>query len=72
MAERLGVHPQTLLKLRRAAKSPFRQGRDYRFAGLSTGKLQWHPEAAEASFTEMHHVPASKVETFSRGMDVAR
>jgi hypothetical protein len=72
MAERLGVHAQTLLKLRRSSLSPFKQGRDFRFAGLSTGKLQWNIEAAETSFTTMRHVPASEVEAFSREMAIAR
>jgi hypothetical protein len=72
MAERLGVHAQTLLKLRRSAMSPFRQGRDFRFAGLGTGKLQWHIDAAEAAFTNMRQVPASEVEAFSRELAIAR
>ena len=72
MAKRLGVHPQTLLRLRRSSLSPFKQGRDFRFAGLSTGKLQWLPEAAEAAFTSMHQVPASEVEAFSRELAIAR
>jgi hypothetical protein len=72
MAEKLGVHPQTLLKLRRSPCSPFKQGRDFRFAGLSTGKLQWEVEAAEAAFTGMRQVPASEVEAFSRELAIAR
>lgn len=72
MAERLGVHSQTLLKLRRSAQSPFQQGRDFRFAGLSTGKLQWNLHAAEDSFTKMRQIPASEVETYSRGLAIAR
>lgn len=72
MAQRLGVHAQTLLKLRRSAQSPFKLGRDFRFAGLSTGKLQWHIRAAEDSFTTMRHVPASEVEAFSQELAIAR
>ena len=71
MAKRLGVHSQTLLKLRRSSLSPFKQGRDFRFAGLSTGKLQWHLQAAEAAFTTMRQIPASEVETFSRELAIA-
>jgi len=72
MAKCLGVHPQTLLKIRRSAQSPFQQGRDFRFAGLSTGKLQWNAAAAEVSFTTMRQVPASEVEAFSQELALAR
>lgn len=72
MAQRLGVHAQTLLKLRRSPQSPFKPGRDYRFAGLSTGKLQWNIPAAELAFTNMHQIPASQVETYSRELAIAR
>lgn len=72
MAEHLGVHAQTLLKLRRSRISPFKQGRDFRFAGLSTGKLQWNVLAAEEAFTTMRQVPASEVEAFSRELAIAR
>lgn len=72
MAEHLGVHAQTLLKLRRSHRSPFQQGREFRFAGLSTGKLQWNIAATEAAFTAMHQIPASEVETYSRELAIAR
>lgn len=70
MAEHLGIHPQTLLKLRRSPQSPFRQGRDFRFAGLSTGKLQWHIEAAEAAFTAKRCIPCDQVETYGMRLSV--
>ena len=35
MAEVLGIHPQTLRKLRRHQITPFKEGRDYRWVGLS-------------------------------------
>lgn len=72
MAKHLGVHAQTLLKLRRSPHSPFKQGREFRFAGLSRGKLQWHVEATEAAFTAIHQIPASQVETYSRELAIAR
>jgi len=36
MAQVLGIHPQTLRKLRRHQITPFKEGRDYRWVGLST------------------------------------
>lgn len=63
MAEHLGIHEQTLLKLRRSKQSPFKQGHDFRFAGLSTGKLQWHLENAEAAFTANRCIPPDQVKS---------
>lgn len=52
MAEVLGIHRQTLLRMRRSPSSPFIEGRDFRWAGLgTTSNLQWHVEATEATFT---------------------
>mgnify|MGYP003135970792 CR=1 FL=1 len=42
MAERLGIHKQTLLEIRRKSAT-FKRTRDWRNTGLSTrGPLQWH------------------------------
>ena len=66
MAELLGIHPQTLLKIRRSSPSIFKSGRDFRNTGLSTrGPLQWHPLQADKTFTNAKRVPPEQVETFA-------
>ena len=66
MAEFLGIHPQTLLTIRRTSPSIFKRGRDYRRSGLSTrGPLQWHAENTDRSFTNAKRIPPQEVETFS-------
>ena len=37
MADRLGIHPKTLLRLRKKQLSPFQEGTHYRYGGLTTG-----------------------------------
>jgi len=67
MARVLGIHPQTLRKLRRSQKNLFKQGRDYRWIGLSTSStLQWHVLSASQAFTDFRRMPAEAVETYSR------
>ena len=67
MSDHLGIHRQTLLKMRRSDLSPFKEGRDYRWNGLTAnGKLQWNKENAEQAYTGFLREPASQVETFSR------
>ena len=66
MAQVLGIHPQTLRKLRRHQITPFKESRDYRWVGLSTSStLQWHVHSASQSFTDFRRMPASQVETFA-------
>lgn len=66
MAERLRVHPKTLLKLRRQPYSPFVEGLHYRRGGLTTlAPLQWQPEATEAAFTGFRRIDPAQVETFA-------
>ena len=66
MANRLGIHPKTLLRLRKQPHSPFQEGQHYRYGGLTTGApLQWFPERTEASFTNFRRIDVSAVETFS-------
>ena len=66
MARELGIHPQTLRKLRRHQITPFKEGRDYRWVGLSTSSnLQWHLRSANQSFTDFRRMPAGAVETFA-------
>ena len=68
MARVLGIHPQTLRKLRRSKTSLFKQGRDYRWVGLSTNShLQWHVQSASSSYTAFQRSPADRVETYGRG-----
>jgi hypothetical protein len=67
MARRFGIHPKTLLKLRAAYFSPFREGEHYRRRGLTTrAPLHWHPVRAEEAFTGFKRVDPSSVEAFSR------
>jgi len=66
MAERLGIHPKTLLRLRKQLRSPFQEGTHYRYGGLTTGApLQWSPEPTDQAFTDFKRLPISAVETFS-------
>jgi len=66
MAERLGIHPKTLLRLRKQLRSPFQEGTHYRYGGLTTGApLQWFPEPTDQAFTDFKRLPISAVETFS-------
>ena len=66
-ADALGIHPQTLRKLRRHQISLFQEGRDYRWVGLSTSStLQWHVLSASQAFTDFRRMPAEAVETYSR------
>jgi hypothetical protein len=67
MSDHLGIHRQTLLKMRRSDLSPFKEGRDYRWNGLTAnGKLQWNKENAELAYTGFLREPVSQLETFSR------
>ena len=68
MARVLGIHPQTLRKLRRSQINLFKQGRDYRWIGLSTSShLQWHVLSASKAYTDFQRLPAERVETYARG-----
>jgi hypothetical protein len=42
MADHLGLHKQKLLRQRRSRVSPFKEGRDYRWSGLTTGESLRH------------------------------
>ena len=65
MATHLRVHKTTLLDLRRLTKT-FREGRDFRRAGLSKrGTIQWHPIKAEEAFSNSKRIPVASVETFA-------
>ena len=66
MAEHLGIHYQTLLRLRRDKRSAFREGHCYRRTGFSSqATLQWHLERTEEAFTSLHIQPASQIETYA-------
>ena len=66
MAKVLGIHPQTLRKLRRHQITPFKEGRDYRWVGLSTSStLQWHVHSASQAFTDFRRMPAEALETYA-------
>ena len=72
MADRLGIHPKTLLRLRKQQHAPFAEGTHYRYGGLTTGApLQWFPELTDQAFTDFRRVPVSAVETFSALESVA-
>ena len=66
MAARLGIHPKTLLRLRRSYLSPFREGVHFRYAGLTTkAPLQWQADLSEAAFTGFARVDPATVEAFT-------
>jgi len=66
MAAHLGIHRSTLLRLRRDARSPFRDAHHYRRTGLSAqATLQWHLKRTEEAFTSLHIQPADQIETFA-------
>jgi len=70
MAEHLGIHKQTLLELRRAKRSPFKETRDFRWAGItSTGRLQWNRDAADLAFTRFKRITPPSRETFAAARD---
>jgi hypothetical protein len=65
MAGVLGIHPKTLLALRRHPRSPFVEGREFRRAGISTkARFQWRIDLAEQAFTGFRRIDPSQVETF--------
>ena len=65
MAAILGIHRQTLLRLRRSNFSPFVEGRDFRWSGMTTNSnLQWHVATTESTFTNARRMPAADLETF--------
>jgi hypothetical protein len=67
MADRLGVHPKTLLRLRVASFTPFQEGVHYRRGGLTTrAPFQWHGDLCERAFTDFGRVDPASVEAFSR------
>ena len=67
MADHLGLHKQTLLRQRRSRVSPFKEGRDYRWSGLTTGgSLHWHLANTDKAFTNFRRLPTDQVETFRR------
>ena len=67
MASQLGIHHQTLLRLRRHHHSPFKEGSDFRWSGISDrSNLQWHTKTAEESFTSFKRMPSSQVETYTK------
>ena len=60
-SEKIGIHKQTLLVLRRSELSPFREGIDYRWSGLTrNGHLQWHAGNAEVAFTNFKRVSSMR------------
>jgi len=66
MAGRVRVHPKTLLRLRAAPFSPFREGVHYRRGGLTTrAPFQWHGDLCEQAFTEFGRVDPASIEAFS-------
>ena len=68
MARILGIHRQTLLRLRRSEYSPFVEGRDFRWSGMTVrSNLQWHVATTEATFTIAKRMPAEALETFGQG-----
>ena len=66
MAAHLGIHYQTLLRLRRDERSAFRAGYHYRRTGHSSqATLQWHLERTEEAFTALQIQPADQIETYA-------
>lgn len=66
MASRLHIHAKTLLRLRAALFSPFREGVHYRRGGLTTkAPFQWHGDLSEKAFTDFNRVDPATVEAFS-------
>ena len=60
------IHPETLKRFRRLKNGPFIQGREYRWAGLGKGKLQWNMALTDVALTNFRREPAAKVENFDR------
>ena len=68
MARVLGIHPQTLRKLRRHQITPFKEGRDYRWVGLSTSshRRQGRTAGYEQGQSDFLRQPASAGRSFQR------
>ncbi len=67
MAERLGIHQKTLLRINKQSVSPFVEGTHFRRRGLTDrAPFQWEPDVTEKAFTNFQRIPAAAVETFSR------
>ena len=65
MAETIGIHPKTLLGLRRKDICPFEEGTHYRRKGATTkSPLQWQPEKTEQAFTSFKRADAAEIETY--------
>ena len=59
MADCFGIHKQTLLTLRRSKRSPFREGVDFVWTGLTTnGTLKWDRENAIKAFLGFKRFPS--------------
>jgi hypothetical protein len=66
MAAALGIHPKTLLLLRRHSHNPFSEGTHFRRRGISTrAPYQWRPDLTEAAFTRFRRIDPSRVDVFS-------
>lgn len=65
MAETIGIHPKTLLGLRRKDICPFEEGTHYRRKGATTkSPLQWQPEKTEQAFTSFKRADPAEIETY--------
>lgn len=68
MAKALGISEKLLLQLRRQPGSVFKQGKHYRFQGISTASpVRWFPEEAEEAFNSFQRVDPSTIETMDGG-----
>ena len=65
-AKHCQIHPETLKRLRRAKNSPFKQRREFRWAGLGKGKLQWDVQRTDLALTNFRREPADAIENFDR------
>ena len=65
MAETIGIHPKTLLGLRRKNICAFVEGTHYRRKGATTrSPLQWQPEKTEQAFSSFKRADPEEIETY--------
>ena len=66
VARAAGLSDESILRMKRDPKGPFKQHRDWQFVGLGTRKIRWNKEQAIQSLWNHKRQPAEEVETFSR------
>ena len=65
VAQAAQLSPETILRMKRDPRGPFKQHRDWQYIGLGKLKIRWNKEQALRSLWDHKRQPAAEVETFS-------